>query len=167
MEDLDRMADVMKVPHKPANELGYLNNKPLAFKNEPARHKLLDVMGDLALIGRPLKGRIVATRPGHTINTQLSKKIRQLKLLVSIVPCDDGTTVGESVRIAADTFDRRHLSVVDVHQRRILYRCPNFSIYRSNAGCFRIPVVDVCDNVVERTAKAFALVGKQLELVIL
>jgi len=76
-EELDRMADLMKVPHKPASELGYLNNKPLAFKNEPARHKLLDVMGDLALIGRPLKGRIVATRPGHTINTQLSKKIRQ------------------------------------------------------------------------------------------
>ena len=76
-EDLDHMADVMKVPHKNANELGYLNNKPLAFKNEPARHKLLDVLGDLALIGRPLKGRIVATRPGHTINTQLSKKIRQ------------------------------------------------------------------------------------------
>jgi UDP-3-O-[3-hydroxymyristoyl] N-acetylglucosamine deacetylase/3-hydroxyacyl-[acyl-carrier-protein] dehydratase len=76
-EDLDHMADVMKVPHKPATELGYLNNKPLAFKNEPARHKLLDVLGDLALIGRPLKGRIVATRPGHTINTQLSKKIRQ------------------------------------------------------------------------------------------
>ena len=76
-EELDHMADVMKVPRKPATELGYLNNKPLAFKNEPARHKLLDVMGDLALIGRPLKGRIVATRPGHTINTQLSKKIRQ------------------------------------------------------------------------------------------
>ena len=76
-EDLDHMADVMKVPHKPASELGYLNNKPLVFKNEPARHKLLDVLGDLALIGRPLKGRIVATRPGHTINTQLSKKIRQ------------------------------------------------------------------------------------------
>ena len=76
-EDLDHMADVMNVPRKPANELGYLNNKPLAFKNEPARHKLLDVLGDLALIGRPLKGRIVATRPGHTLNTQLSKKIRQ------------------------------------------------------------------------------------------
>lgn len=76
-EELDKLADVMNVPHKSANELGYINNKPLLFKNEPARHKLLDVLGDLALIGRPLKGRIVATRPGHSLNTQLSKKIRQ------------------------------------------------------------------------------------------
>ena len=76
-EELDKLADVMNVPHKPAGELGYLNNKPLKFKNEPARHKLLDIIGDLALIGRPLKGRIVATRPGHSLNTQLSKKIRQ------------------------------------------------------------------------------------------
>ncbi|MBR1881487.1 MAG: bifunctional UDP-3-O-[Muribaculaceae bacterium] len=75
--ELDKLADVMQVPHKPASELGYLNNKPLAFTNEPARHKLLDVLGDLALIGRPLKGRIVATRPGHKLNTQLSKRIRQ------------------------------------------------------------------------------------------
>jgi len=75
--DLDSLADAMNVPHKHAAELGYLNNKPLAFTNEPARHKLLDVLGDLSLIGRPLKGRIVATRPGHTINTQLAKKIRQ------------------------------------------------------------------------------------------
>ena len=49
----------------------------MAYSNEPARHKLLDVLGDLALIGRPLKGRIVATRPGHSLNTQLSKRIRQ------------------------------------------------------------------------------------------
>ena len=76
-EDLDKLADTMGVAHKPANELGYLNNKPLAYSNEPARHKLLDVLGDLALIGRPLKGRIVATRPGHSLNTQLSKRIRQ------------------------------------------------------------------------------------------
>ena len=52
--------------HTIASKLGYLNNKPLAHPNEPARHKLLDVLGDLALIGRPLKGRIIATRPGHT-----------------------------------------------------------------------------------------------------
>ena len=76
-EALDSLADLLGIEHKPADKLGYLNNKPLAFNNEPARHKLLDVMGDLALIGRPLKGRIVATRPGHTINTTLSKKIRQ------------------------------------------------------------------------------------------
>ncbi len=75
--DLDQLADAIGVPHKQASELGYINNKPLVYNNEPARHKLLDVLGDLALIGRPLKGRIVATRPGHTLNTKLSKKIRQ------------------------------------------------------------------------------------------
>ena len=76
-EELDKLADVMHVPHKPAGELGYLNNKPLMYNNEPARHKLLDLLGDLALIGRPLKGRIIATRPGHSLNTRLSKQIRQ------------------------------------------------------------------------------------------
>ncbi len=76
-EELDRIADLMGVEHKNTEQLGYLNNKPLMFKNEPARHKLLDLIGDLSLIGRPIKGRIIATRPGHTINTTLSKKIRQ------------------------------------------------------------------------------------------
>jgi UDP-3-O-[3-hydroxymyristoyl] N-acetylglucosamine deacetylase/3-hydroxyacyl-[acyl-carrier-protein] dehydratase len=76
-DELNKIADVAGVPHIPNNKLGYLNHKPLAHPNEPARHKLLDVMGDLALIGRPLKGRIVATRPGHTINTKLSKQIRK------------------------------------------------------------------------------------------
>ncbi len=76
-EDLDRLADLMNVPRKQVSELGYLNNKPLVYKNEPARHKLLDLLGDLSLIGRPLKGRIVATKPGHTINTTLARKIRK------------------------------------------------------------------------------------------
>ena len=53
-----------------------INTDPLMFDNEPARHKLMDLIGDLALIGRPLKGRVIATKPGHTINTQLAKNIR-------------------------------------------------------------------------------------------
>ena len=76
-ESLDSLADVMKVSHKNANELGYLNNKPMVFKNEPARHKLLDVIGDIALIGRPMHGRVIATKPGHTINTTFAKKVRR------------------------------------------------------------------------------------------
>lgn len=75
--ELDRLADTMGVPHKNASELGYINNKPLVFDNEPARHKLMDVLGDVALIGRPLKGRIIATRPGHSINTTFAKQIRR------------------------------------------------------------------------------------------
>ena len=76
-ETLDKLADLMGVPHKNVSELGYINNKPLVYDNEPARHKLLDVLGDIALIGRPLKGRIIAVRPGHTLNTAFSKKVRR------------------------------------------------------------------------------------------
>ncbi len=76
-DELDRLADLMGVPHKNVNEFGYINNIPLTCDNEPARHKLLDVLGDIALIGRPLKGKILATRPGHSLNTTFSKKIRK------------------------------------------------------------------------------------------
>ena len=75
--DLDRLADLMNVSRKDSVALGYLQDRPLIHENEPARHKLLDLIGDLALIGRPLKGRVIATRPGHSINTQLAKKIRK------------------------------------------------------------------------------------------
>lgn len=76
-EQLDHIADLVGVPHKNVCDFGYINNRPLEFENEPARHKLLDVMGDVALIGRPLKGRIIACRPGHKINTTFAKQIRK------------------------------------------------------------------------------------------
>lgn len=76
-DTLNKLADLMGVPHKNVSELGYINNKPLVYDNEPARHKLLDVLGDIALIGRPLKGRIIAVRPGHSLNTTFSKKVRR------------------------------------------------------------------------------------------
>jgi UDP-3-O-[3-hydroxymyristoyl] N-acetylglucosamine deacetylase/3-hydroxyacyl-[acyl-carrier-protein] dehydratase len=57
---------------------GILNNKELRYKNEPARHKLLDVLGDLALIGAPLKAQILAARPGHASNIEFAKRIRKL-----------------------------------------------------------------------------------------
>ena len=75
--ELDRIADMMHVPHKKLSEYGYINNEPLVFNNEPARHKLLDVIGDVALIGRRVQGRIIANCPGHTINTTFSKKVRR------------------------------------------------------------------------------------------
>ncbi len=74
-KELDRIADLLHHPHKKVDELGYLSE--LQFENEPARHKLLDVLGDLALIGKPIKGRVIATRPGHKINTTVSKIIRK------------------------------------------------------------------------------------------
>ncbi|MDR1737874.1 MAG: bifunctional UDP-3-O-[3-hydroxymyristoyl] N-acetylglucosamine deacetylase/3-hydroxyacyl-ACP dehydratase [Candidatus Symbiothrix sp.] len=76
-ERLDRLADKMGVKHKDATQLGYIMNKPLAFPNEPARHKLLDIIGDIALIGKPLRGRIIATCPGHKINNALARLIRK------------------------------------------------------------------------------------------
>lgn len=80
-EDLDKLGDLLGVPHKDASKLGYLNHKPLQYANEPARHKLLDIIGDMALIGKPIKGRVIATRPGHKINNQLARAIRkQIKL---------------------------------------------------------------------------------------
>ena len=76
-ETLDHIADLMGAPHVNVSEFGYVNTTPLVHDNEPARHKLLDVLGDLALIGRRIKGRVIATRPGHSLNTTLSKKIRK------------------------------------------------------------------------------------------
>lgn len=75
-EELDKLADLMGVPHHDANDLGFLNTIPLHAPNEPARHKLMDLIGDIALIGRPLKGRVIATKPGHTINSKLTKALR-------------------------------------------------------------------------------------------
>ncbi|MDE6534593.1 MAG: bifunctional UDP-3-O-[3-hydroxymyristoyl] N-acetylglucosamine deacetylase/3-hydroxyacyl-ACP dehydratase [Muribaculaceae bacterium] len=76
-ETLDHIADLMGAPHVSVSEFGFVNTTPLVHDNEPARHKLLDVLGDLALIGRRIKGRVIATRPGHSLNTTLSKKIRK------------------------------------------------------------------------------------------
>lgn len=76
-KELNRIADIFNKPHFDANSEGILNNVKLNYPNEPARHKLLDLVGDMALIGQALKGKIVATRPGHYANTELAKKIRQ------------------------------------------------------------------------------------------
>ena len=76
-ERIDRICDMVNVPHMELDNLGYINPKPLQWDNEPARHKLMDVIGDIALIGRPLKGRIVAVRPGHTINNKFTRMLRK------------------------------------------------------------------------------------------
>jgi len=73
----DELADIMKVEHQSATKMGYLNHKPLVWANECARHKLLDIIGDLALIGKPIKGRIIATRPGHSINNKFARLMRK------------------------------------------------------------------------------------------
>lgn len=76
-QQLDNLADLLNVPHMDATKIGYIQPKPLMWENECTRHKLLDIIGDMALIGRPIKGRIVATRPGHTINNKFARLMRK------------------------------------------------------------------------------------------
>ena len=76
-EKLDQLADLLKVPHIDAQKIGYIQHKPLYWENECTRHKLLDIVGDMALIGKPIKGRIIATRPGHTINNKFARQMRR------------------------------------------------------------------------------------------
>ena len=73
----DRIADAMKVPRMDAKKLGYINHRPLVWDNEPARHKLLDVIGDMSLIGKPIKGHITGIRPGHRVNNQFARMLRE------------------------------------------------------------------------------------------
>lgn len=74
-EDSDRITSLMNLPPLQLDGFGYLNKKPIIFNNEPARHKLLDLMGDLCLVGRPIIGKVIATKPGHGLNTQAAKAI--------------------------------------------------------------------------------------------
>ena len=76
-EKLDKLADILNVPHMDATKIGYIQPRPLMWDNECTRHKLLDIIGDMALIGRPIKGRIIATRPGHTINNKFARLMRK------------------------------------------------------------------------------------------
>lgn len=74
---LDHLAKIFN-KEKVTAERGFLNNVKLHFQNEPARHKLLDIVGDLALVGAPLKGHILAARPGHVANVEFARKIKDL-----------------------------------------------------------------------------------------
>ncbi|MEY3946544.1 MAG: hypothetical protein RJB03_1250 [Bacteroidota bacterium] len=76
-EEMGRLAGIFKKDKIEVKSEGYLNNLELRFPNEPARHKLLDVVGDLALIGFPIKAHIIANRPGHSSNVAFAKLIKQ------------------------------------------------------------------------------------------
>jgi UDP-3-O-[3-hydroxymyristoyl] N-acetylglucosamine deacetylase/3-hydroxyacyl-[acyl-carrier-protein] dehydratase len=75
--EINRIAKLFNRPGISTHTAGILNNTELRYPNEPARHKLLDIMGDLALVGHPIKGKVVATRPGHYANTRLARIMRQ------------------------------------------------------------------------------------------
>ena len=79
-EELDHIAAFFKKPKVTVKECGILNNVELYFDNEPARHKLLDVIGDLTLVGRPIKGKVTAVKPGHFSNTSFARKIKHTLL---------------------------------------------------------------------------------------
>lgn len=76
-EELDRLATLFNKPKVEVKSEGILNNLDLYFDNEPARHKLLDVIGDLSLVGKPIKGHIIARRPGHAANVEFAKIIKK------------------------------------------------------------------------------------------
>ncbi len=76
-EKLDELALMLNKPAVKIVGKGYLNNVQLQYQNEPARHKLLDIVGDLALAGKPIKGHILAARPGHSSNVEFAKIIKQ------------------------------------------------------------------------------------------
>ena len=79
-EELDHIAAFFKKPKVTVKECGILNNVELYFDNEPARHKLLDVIGHLTLVGRPIKGKVTAVKPGHFSNTAFARKIKHTLL---------------------------------------------------------------------------------------
>ncbi len=75
-EELDRLAELFNKPKVKVKDIGILNNLDLYFDNEPARHKLLDLIGDLKLLGGNLLGKIKAVRPGHYTNTEFAKQLK-------------------------------------------------------------------------------------------
>ena len=76
-EQIERISKVFNKTDVQISHEGILNNLELRFPNEPARHKLLDVVGDLALVGFPFKAHIIANRPGHSSNVKFAKKIKE------------------------------------------------------------------------------------------
>ena len=77
-EKLDELAKLFNKPRVEVKEKGILNNVQLHFQNEPARHKLLDIIGDFALVGMPFQGHILAARPGHAANVEFAKVIKEV-----------------------------------------------------------------------------------------
>ncbi|MDX5348294.1 MAG: bifunctional UDP-3-O-[3-hydroxymyristoyl] N-acetylglucosamine deacetylase/3-hydroxyacyl-ACP dehydratase, partial [Hymenobacteraceae bacterium] len=101
-DELTHLAELLHKQKVQVKKEGILNNTELRFKNEPARHKLLDLSGDLALVGRPLKGQILAARPGHAANVAFAKKIKRL--------------IQESSIKNVPTYDPKRPAVMDINK---------------------------------------------------
>jgi len=100
-DELDHLAKLFGKEKVEVKKEGILNNIELRYKNEPARHKLLDVVGDLALVGRPIKAQIMAARPGHASNVAFAKKLKRVMM---------------DARQNAPHYDITQPSVLDVNQ---------------------------------------------------
>ena len=126
-ERLDQLADLLKVPHMDATKMGYIQPKPLQWENECTRHKLLDIVGDMALIGKPIKGRIIATRPGHTINNKFARlmrrEIRKHEIQAPIYDPND-TPVMDNNRIRELLPHRYPMQLVD----KVIELGPNYIV---------------------------------------
>jgi UDP-3-O-[3-hydroxymyristoyl] N-acetylglucosamine deacetylase/3-hydroxyacyl-[acyl-carrier-protein] dehydratase len=113
-KELDHLAHILNKPRVKVLKEGILNNVELTFPNEPARHKLLDVIGDLALLGMPLKAHVFATRPGHHSNIEFAKLIKKQLLLQQRTDC-------------IPRFDPSKKPVYDINQiQKILPHRPPF-----------------------------------------
>lgn len=117
-EELRFLAKRLGKPEIMVQKTGVLNTIELKFENEPARHKLLDVIGDLALVGVPIKGKIVATKPGHTANIEfaklLMKKYKQQRKLKAVPKFDpDKEPILDSVGIQKMLPHRHPFVMVD------------------------------------------------------
>ena len=101
-DKLDYLAKVFNKPNVEVKGKGILNNTTLHFFNEPARHKLLDIIGDLALVGMPIKAHILAARPGHAGNIEFAKRIKEL-------------IKKEKTKVVAPSFDVNKKPLYDVN----------------------------------------------------
>lgn len=123
-EELDHLSTLLNKPKFSVQPEGVLNNIELRFRNEPARHKLLDMVGDLTLVGMPIKARIIASRPGHHANTEFAKILRKI-------------IKKESLKPAVPKYNPAETPLLDVNQiMKILPHRPPFLLV---------------DKVVERT----------------
>lgn len=132
---LDELAKMLEKPSVTIDQEGVLNTINLKFKNEPARHKLLDVIGDCALLGKPIKGKIVATKPGHTANVAFTKVLKkhyqeQRKLKGKPKYNPDQEPVFDSVKIAEWLPHRFPFLYID----KILELEPNYVVGLKNVS---------------------------------
>ena len=109
--EMNNLAKLFNKPKIEVKKEGILNNVELRYNNEPARHKLLDVVGDLALVGRPIKAQILAARPGHSANVAFARKLKK---------------VAEANAKGAPFYNPKQPSLLDIHQisKRLAHRYP-------------------------------------------